>query len=136
VKAAVLYRIAAGVLVLFGVLHTIGFLSFQPPTPEGIAVRDSMTNVHFHLDGTDLSYGSFYRGFGLFITVYLLFSALVAWQLARHPVPAIGWGLCAVQIVCIALGLIYFSAVQATFCAILAACVGWATWKSQAITRS
>jgi len=130
-SAAALYRTGAAVLVLFAVLHTIGFLHFKPPTAEGLAVRDAMTNVRFEVKGTTLSYGGFYQGFGLYVTVYLLFSAFLAWQLGAHPAPAIGWGLCAVQIVCIALGGIYFSAVQASFCAVVASLLGWATWRSQ-----
>ena len=53
-KAAWLYRIGAAVLVLFAVLHTIGFLSFKPPIAEGLAVRDAMTNVHFEINGSNL----------------------------------------------------------------------------------
>ncbi len=130
-SAATLYRIGAAVLVLFAVLHTIGFMSFKPPTAEGLAVREAMTNVRFEVKGTSFSYGGFYQGFGLFVTAYLLFSAFLAWHLATHPAPAIGWGLCAVQIACIALGAIYFSAVQASFCAVVAGLLGGATWQSQ-----
>ena len=131
-KPAWLYRIGAVVLLLFAVLHTIGFLSFKPPTAEGLAVRDSMTNVHFEASGSNLSYGDFYRGFGLFVTVYFLFSAFLAWYLASHPIPEIGWALCAAQIASIALGLIYFSVVQAAFAAIVAGLIGWATLRSGA----
>jgi hypothetical protein len=37
--------------------------------------------VHFSFGGGTFSYGGFYVGFGLFVTAYLLFSALLAWQL-------------------------------------------------------
>jgi hypothetical protein len=130
-RAAVLYRIGAAVLVLFAVLHTIGFMNFKPPTAEGLAVRDAMANVRFEVKGTSFSYGSFYQGFGLFVTAYLLFSAFLAWHLATRPAPAIGWGLCVAQIACMALGAIYFSTVQASFCAVVAGLLGWATWRSQ-----
>jgi len=80
-KATLLFRIAAVLLLLFATGHTIGFLSFTPPTPEGVAVRDAMSNVHFQVRNNSLSYGGFYRGFGLFVTAYLLFSAFLAWQL-------------------------------------------------------
>ena len=73
-KAKLFYRIAAVLFVLFAAGHTFGFLKFKPPTPEGIAVRDSMKNVHFRVEGRDYSYGGFYDGFGWYISAYLLFS--------------------------------------------------------------
>ena len=125
------FRIAAVVLVLFAVLHTIGFLSFKPPTTEGMAVRDGMMNVHFQVKGSDFSYGNFYRGFGLSITASGLFAALVAWYLAKHTAPPIGWGLCGLQIVGLILSVMYFAIPPAVFSAVLAALLGWSTWKSQ-----
>jgi hypothetical protein len=96
-NATLLYRIASVLLVVFAVGHTVGFLKFTPPTPEGVAVRDAMNGVHFHLGGGQYSYGGFYTGFGLFATIYLLFAAFVAWHLgglaARSPqaIGALGW---------------------------------------------
>jgi hypothetical protein len=130
-----LYRIAAVLLFIFAVMHTIGFLSLKPPTPEALAVRDGMTNVHFHLQGADLSYGGFYRGFGLAITANGLFIAFLAWQLAKHPNPAIGWGLVILQIAGLVLGLMYFAAGPALANLLTAACLSWATWKSQSSAR-
>src|SRR5262249_61851785 len=80
-KATLLYRIAAVLLILFAAAHTFGFLSFTPPTPEGVAVRDAMNNVHFQVKNHSYSYGNFYRGFGLFATAYLLFASFLAWHL-------------------------------------------------------
>jgi hypothetical protein len=76
-----LYRIAAFVLVLFAAGHTLGFLKFKAPTPEGVAVQQAMDNVRFHLGARNYTYGDFYRGFGLFCTAYLLFGAFLAWHL-------------------------------------------------------
>ena len=81
-NARVLYRIAAVMFVLFAAGHTFGFLSFQPPTAEALAVRDAMTNVHFQVGHASFSYGGFYTGFGLYVTAYMLFSAYVAWHLS------------------------------------------------------
>jgi len=77
-KAAVLYRIAAVLLIIFAAGHTVGFLKFRPETPEGRAVFESMNNVQFQIGRGSFSYGGFYTGFGLFATLYLLFSAYVA----------------------------------------------------------
>jgi len=62
-RATLLYRIASVLLLLFALGHTVGFLKFKPPTAEGVAVRDAMTNVHFQVSGRDYTYGGFYRGF-------------------------------------------------------------------------
>jgi hypothetical protein len=72
-SATLLYRIAAVVFVLFAFGHTFGFLSFRPPSQEGRAVYDSMNNVHFQVGGKSFSYGNWYRGFGLTITVSMCF---------------------------------------------------------------
>ena len=77
-KPTLLYRIASILLVLFAAGHTAGFLRFVPPSAEGIAVRDAMHNVRFALHGGSYSYGGFYDGFGLSVSVYLLFSAFLA----------------------------------------------------------
>lgn len=135
-KASTLYRIAAVLLVLFAAGHTVGFLSFKPPTAEAMAVRDAMMDVHFQVKNADLSYGGFYRGFGFFVTAYLLFSAFLAWQLTKYPVSSTGWALFAVQIASLALGWIYFTATQAVLAGLVAACVGFGTWSNQAVTRS
>jgi len=89
VNATLLYRIASVLLVLFAAGHTFGFMRFKPSTPDALAVRDAMNNVHFQVRGANFSYGGFYTGFGLTITVYLLFSAFLAWHLGglarAHP---------------------------------------------------
>jgi len=125
------YRIACVVLTLFGVGHTYGFLKFTPPTAEGLAVRDAMNQVHFQVKGAEYSYGGFYTGFGLFVTAYLLYSAVLAWQLGnlaeREPRTArsLTWSLFAVQLVSLALSLMYFAAAPALLSAVVAACLAW-----------
>jgi hypothetical protein len=79
-SATILFRIAAVVFLLFALGHTFGFLSFKPPTAEGLAVQKAMGDVVFKVGGSDLSYGAFYRGFGLSCTISILFSAILCWQ--------------------------------------------------------
>src|SRR5260370_1038563 len=70
-KATLLYRIASVLFILFAAGHTFGFLSFKPASPEGLAVRDAMNNVHFQ----GLSYRSrFRRNFpwSLLLVLFLL----------------------------------------------------------------
>src|SRR5450432_309219 len=71
-SATLLYRIAAGVFVLFAVGHTYGFLSLRPASSEGRAVYDAMNTVHFEEGGQSLTYGAFYRGFGLSCTASMI----------------------------------------------------------------
>jgi hypothetical protein len=138
VNATLLYRIASVLLILFAAGHTIGFLKFKPPTAEGLAVRDAMNQVHF-VRGKNYSYGGFYVGFGLFNSVYLLFSALLAWHLgslpARNPqaIGPVSWAFCLVMVASLVLCWAYFNAVATTFSAVLAICLGWAAW---AVTRA
>ena len=130
-----LYRIAAVIFVLFAVGHTVGFLTFRPPTAEALTVRDAMNSVHFRVGHATLSYGGFYAGFGLYISAYLLFSALLVWQLSnmasespRSAAP-LGWMLFGLQIVSLVLAMIYFSTPPAALSAIAAACLGLASFK-------
>lgn len=134
-KPTLLYRVAAIVLVLFAAGHTYGFLKFVPPTADAVAVRDSMFGVHFALHGGSYSYGGFYNGFGLMVSVYLLFSAFLAWHLGglakRNPdaIGALGWVFFATQAAQLALSLIYFFAAPAVLSALVVIAVGWAAWE-------
>ena len=133
-SATLLYRIAAVVFVLFAVGHTFGFLSFRPPSPEGRAVYDSMNNVHFQVGGKTFSYGNWYRGFGLTITVSMLFWAFLSWHLAglakSNPgaIAGLGWAFFAVQAVGVVFSLLYFGLPATVFSFLVAALVGAAAW--------
>jgi hypothetical protein len=127
-----LYRIAAILFVLFAAGHTFGFLTFKPPTPEAQAVHEAMSTVHFQVRNTTLSYGGFYVGFGLYVSVYLLFSAMLAWHLSRiaeqqpQAIGMLGWTFFTLQLASFALSWIYFSGPPAIFSALVAICLGWA----------
>ena len=130
-KATWLYRIAAVLFVLFAALHTIGFLKFVPPTPEGKDVMDAMNTVQLQ-PGASYTYGNFYRGFGLFATVYFLFAAAVAWhlgELSRKLPAALGplpWMFFSLQLVGLVVTWKYFSPPPVVFCALVTFCIGWA----------
>jgi hypothetical protein len=133
-NAPLLYRIASVLLVLFAAGHTLGFLKFKAPTPEGVAVREAMANVVFSVRGKTFTYERFYVGFGLFITVSLLFSAFVAWHLSilasRNPqaIGFLGWVFFAVQLASLALSWMFFFPITAVFSGLVAVCIGWAAW--------
>jgi hypothetical protein len=132
--ASLLYRIAAVLFILFAAGHTFGFLKFRPATPEGTAVWQSMNDVPLHIGGRSYTYGGFYRGFGLYVTVYLLFSTVLSWQLGQMSMQypeaggVIGWAFCAVQIAGFALSCLYFAPITAAFSGVAAICLGLAAW--------
>jgi hypothetical protein len=133
-KATLLYRIAAVVLILFAAGHTFGFLKFKPPSPEGVAVRDAMDSVNLQVNNGKVTYGDFYRGFGLFCSVYLLFAAYVAWflggmaQTNPQAVGMLAWVFFALQIVGLVLSWIYFLPPPVVLSAVVSICTGWAAW--------
>jgi len=136
--ATLLYRIAAFVLVLFAAGHTLGFMNFKAPTPEGVAVQQAMDNVRFSLGAKSYTYGDFYRGLGLFCTAYLLFLAFLAWHLgtmARNTPQAIGvlgWVFFGLQLVGIVLSWRYLVPPPIVFSGVLAILTGWAAWLANA----
>lgn len=133
-SARVLYRIASVLLVLFAAGHTFGFLKFKPPTAEGLAVHNAMHNVQFQIRGKSFTYEGFYRGFGLFISAQLLFSAYLAWTLgslaATNPssIGTLGWIFFSLQLASVALSWIYFFPVTVFISALVALCIGSAAW--------
>jgi hypothetical protein len=132
--ATLLYRISAFVLILFAAGHTVGFMKFKAPTPEGVAVQQAMDNVRFSLGSKSYTYGDFYRGLGLFCTAYLLFLAFLAWHLgtmARNTpqaIAALGWVFFGLQLVGIVLSWRYLVPPPIIFSAVLAILTGWAAW--------
>ena len=128
-SARTLYRVAAGTFVLFAAGHTFGFLRFRPPTAEAEAVRQAMANVHFQAGGATFTYGGFYLGFGLYVSLYLLFSAFLAWHLGNvaHAAPRavgkLGWIFCAVQAASLILDVNYFSIAPVVLTVLVTACL-------------
>jgi hypothetical protein len=131
-NATLLYRITAVLLLLFAIGHTAGFVIFKPATPEGMAVFNSMDQVHFPIGSASYTMGQFYRGFGFFATAYLLFGAYLAWHLgalARTNPPAIGalkWVFFVLQLASIVLSWIYFLPPPVVFSVLTAISTGWA----------
>jgi len=132
--AKLVYRIVAIVLVLFTAGHTFGFLSFRPPTAEGIAVYAAMDKVRFAIDGGSYSYGGFYKGFGLMVSAYMVFSVFLAWHLGNasaqraQSVTALAWAFAALQVACCILGCLYFFLVPIVFSCVVAAGSILAAW--------
>ncbi|MGB9337133.1 MAG: hypothetical protein WCB14_19145 [Candidatus Acidiferrales bacterium] len=97
-KARVFYRISSVLLVLFAAGHTFGFRQNNPEWGAE-AVLGLMRSVHFDAQGFTRTYWDFFSAFGLFFSVFLLFSAVLAWLLGGFPaetlvrVRSIAWAL-------------------------------------------
>jgi hypothetical protein len=130
-RAALPFRLCAVVLVIFAALHTFGFLRYSPTSAEGAAVKTMMDTVRFQFGNTVRSYGDLYRGFGFFVSAYLLFAALVAWQLpallatSRESFRVVAFALLAAQTATVALSFMFFAMPQAVFAIAVVACVAW-----------
>lgn len=80
------YKIATYLLVLFFAGHTGGGMIGQKSMgPSSDAVFESMKSVHFDFNGADSTWYGFWFGFGITASIFLLLSAVVAWQLERVP---------------------------------------------------
>lgn len=125
------YRVAAGLLVVFCVMHTVGgMLSHKTRGPAADSVFTVMQDVHFTFMGADCTFYGFWLGFGLMVSVFLLFAALVAWHLGgvsteeRSGLAPVAWGLFASQVLMAILSWAYFFPGPGVMSTAIAALVG------------
>ena len=83
-KASLLYRIAAVLLLLFAVAHTLGFRQSDPAWGVDTLVG-LMRSIHFDVQGFSRTYWDLFLAAGFSVGVFYLFSAVLAWQLGRLP---------------------------------------------------
>jgi hypothetical protein len=101
-----------------------------------------MREIHFVVDGFTRTYWNFYVGFGLFVSVLLLFAALVSWQLGGLPADAlllmrgIVWALAICFVVVTILSWKYFFILPIVFSIAITACLVAAAWLSGKPIRS
>jgi len=96
------YRLAAYVLVLYTLGHTTGAVVGTPRFgTDSDAVVAAMKTVHVAAQGADCTWYGFFRGFGAFIAIFMVFSAAMAWRLGgmtcdeRAPLAPVVWALTA-----------------------------------------
>jgi hypothetical protein len=83
-KASLWYRIAAVLLLLFAVAHTLSFRETDPGWGVD-AVLGSMRSVHFAVQGFTRTYWDFFEAAGFTVGWFYVFAALLAWQLGSVP---------------------------------------------------
>ncbi len=134
----VLYRTASVLLILFALGHQIGFRQVDPLWGAD-AVVAAMRNTHFQVQGMLRSYWDFYSGFGFFVTVLLLFAAVLAWQLGGlskavlQSLALVTWTLALSFAVITFLSWRYFFIAPLVFSAVVALCLVIAAWRSAAL---
>ena len=135
----VLYRIASVLLLLFAIGHTLGFTKTDPKWGVEVLVG-SMRSIHFDAQGFSRSYWDFFVGFGLFVSVFLLFSAAFAWQLGSvrrenlASMRGIAWVFAGCFIAVAFLSWRFFFAVPIIFSVAIALCLIAAAWLSMRIS--
>jgi hypothetical protein len=135
-KARILYRISAVLLVLFAAGHTIGFRQNNPEWGAD-AVLGLMRSVHFDAEGFNRTYWDFFSAFGLFFSVFLLFAAVLAWLLGGLPseiltrVRSIAWALAICFVAITALNWIYAFTIPIVFSTLITVCLIAAAWLSE-----
>jgi len=82
-KAKLLLRIAAILIFLHTMGHTMGALSWKTaPNPTiGLIIKGMETN-HFDFMGRSVSLASFYDGYGFTMILVLLFISILLWLLS------------------------------------------------------
>lgn len=132
-SVSLLYRVASGLLVLFALGHTLGFRRVDPRWGVD-SVVGAMRATRFDVQGFSRTYWDFYTGFGLFVTVFLLFAAVLAWQLGGLPrdrlmlLPVLRWALAICSVGVALLSWKYFFIAPAIFSSAVALCLAFAAW--------
>ena len=83
-KAATCYRIAAVLLLLFALGHTLGFRQSDPAWKVD-ALLLSMRTIHFYVLGFQRTYWDLFQAAGFSVGIFYLFAAVLAWQLGSLP---------------------------------------------------
>jgi len=80
-RTVIFLRIASVLTMIHAVLHTIGGVFGAPEPGVQQATVAVMKANEFQVMGVMRSYGDFYLGFGLVVSVFLTVEAVVFWQL-------------------------------------------------------
>jgi hypothetical protein len=134
-RASTLYRIAAILLLLFALGHTLGFSHSEPVW--GIdALLSSMRSIHFDVQGFNRTYWDFFVGAGFSVGVFYLFAAVLAWQLGGLPVATLAlmrgttWAFALSFAAITVVSWRYLFVIPIAFSLAITACLTAAAWMS------
>jgi hypothetical protein len=138
VKYLTPYKLATYLLLLFFLGHTGGgMLGQKSMGPASDAVFESMKAVHFDFNGADSTWYGFWFGFGIFASVFLLFSAVLSWQLDKlskatsRELAVVAWSFAASHVACALLSWKYFFAGPGTIGTLVALLLGVGALRKQ-----
>lgn len=126
-NATKLYRIASVLLFVAAFGNAYGLLNFWH-------VASPMPPVRFPIGHAGFSYAQVVLGYQVFCSMCGLFAAYLAWHLATlarttpRAIGAMGWVLFAYQLLGVYISWIFFSGFVRLVAAVIAICIGWATW--------
>ena len=134
-KASMFYRIAAVLLLLFGVGHTLGFRQSDPKWGVD-ALLGSMRSIHFDVQGFSRTYWDLFVAAGFSVGVFYLFAAILAWQLGGLPAASLAlmrgtawaFALCFAAITVVSCRYLFI--VPIAFSSVITVCLISAAWLS------
>jgi hypothetical protein len=135
VSPSLLYRAASVLLVLFAFGHQLGFRRVDPRWGVNAAI-EALKTTQFQVQGMTRTYWDFFSGFGFFVTVLLVFAALLAFQLGGLPKESLrglglvtwAFALCFVMITLLTWR--YFFIAPLVFSSLVALCLVLAAWSA------
>jgi hypothetical protein len=134
-KASMFYRIAAVLLLLFALGHTLGFRQSDPQWGVD-ALLSSMRSIHFDVQGFNRSYWDLFLAAGFSVGVFYLFAAILAWQLGGLPAPTLAlmrgtswaFALCFAAVAVVSCRYLFILPIA--FSIVITACLTAAAWLS------
>ena len=132
-KASLLYRVAAVLLLLFAAGHTLGFRQSDPSWGVDALVA-SMRSIHFDLLGFSRTYWDFFVAAGFSVGVFYLFAAVLAWQLGRLPAETLAamrttaWAFALSFAAITVVSWVYLFIIPIAFSTLITVCLTAAAW--------
>ena len=135
-KASVFYRIAAVLLLILAVGHTLGFRQ-SDPTWGVDALLSAMRSIHFDVQGFNRTYWDLFQAAGFCVGVFYFFAAILAWQLGGLPSATLAlmrgtawaFGLCFAAITVVSWK--YLFVLPIVFSTVITLCLIAAAWLSE-----
>jgi hypothetical protein len=134
-KASAYYRTAAVLILLFDIGHSVGFRQSDPEWGVDTLIT-SMRSIHFDVQGFSRTYWDLFVGAGFFVSVFLLFAAVLAWQLGGlsaetfAPMRGTAWALALCFVAVTILSWRYFFFLPIAFSSLITVCLVAAAWLS------
>ena len=134
-KAALFYRIAAVLLLLFAIGHTLGFRQSDPSWGVD-PLLGSMRSIHFDVQGFSRTYWDLFVAAGFSVGVFYFFTAILAWQLGGLRADTLAslrgttWAFAACFAAIAVVSLRYLFIIPIAFSVVITVCLIAAAWLS------